>query len=149
MRNMLLLGVTLAIIAAIILYLLDHTSPERKAREAVERFYAFEKNGAFSESWAMFHPFMQKKFSKVNYLQDRVHVFMNHFEVTSFSYTTGEAVEIKNWRMEENLEPIDVAYKVPVSQVFKGKFGNFTIVQDVYVTMLEDEWKVLWDYGGR
>ncbi|MBP1970688.1 hypothetical protein J2Z83_002824 [Virgibacillus natechei] len=34
-----------------------------------------------------------------------------------------------------------------VAQKFNGKYGNFTIVQDVYVTLVEEEWRVMWDYG--
>lgn len=145
MRIVLLLVVTLGI--GFTIYLLIDKTPEDYAVEAVDMFYAYEQDGAFSDSWAMFHPLMQEKFDKGHYLQDRAHVFMNHFGVTTFTYSLDEAVEVKNWKIEEGAEPIDLVYKVTVTQEYKGKYGRFRIVQDVYATMVEEEWKVLWDYN--
>lgn len=144
MKKLMLLVVLLGIGVAI--YFFTDKSPEEIAVETVDMFYAFEQTGDFSDSWAMFHPLMKKKFTKGHYLQDRAHVFMNHFGVTTFSYSVGEATKIKKWKMEKGAEPIDVVYKVTVSQVFKGKYGNFTLVQDVFATQVDGEWKVLWNY---
>ncbi|WP_164667918.1 hypothetical protein [Virgibacillus doumboii] len=130
----------------IAIYFMIHESPEEQAVETVDIFYKFEQDGDFSDSWSMFHPFMKEKFDKGHYIQDRAHVFMNHFGVTSFTYTVGESTKIQNWKMEKGAETIGVVYKVSVSQVFKGKYGNFTLTQDVFVTKVDEEWKVLWNY---
>lgn len=117
-----------------------------KAQEAVATFYSLEQEGNFSESWEMFHPFMRDRFSKGHYIQDRAHVFMNHFGVETFDYALGDAEEIENWKMTKDAKPIEVAYRVPVTVTYKGKYGNFDINQDVYAVEDEDEWKILWDY---
>ncbi|WP_099159776.1 hypothetical protein [Virgibacillus ndiopensis] len=128
------------------IYILVNKSPEEQAAEAVNAFYTFEQDGAFSESWAMFHPLMKDKFSKGHYLQDRAHVFMNHFGVTTFTFSLGEAEEVNNWKFEKGAKSIESVYKIPVTQVYKGKYGNFSIVQDVFTTVVDGEWVVLWDY---
>lgn len=130
----------------IAIYFMINETPEDLAVETVDTFYAFEQDGAFSSSWAMFHPLMKEKFDKGYYIQDRAHVFMNHFGVTSFTHSVTEPSKIENWKMEKGAEPISVVYKVTVSQVFRGKYGNFTLNQDVFATRLGGEWKVLWDY---
>ena len=43
-------------------------------------------------------------------------------------------------------EPLEDVYKVPVTMVYKGKYGNFNIQQDVFAVKEEGEWKILWDY---
>ncbi|ASN04507.1 hypothetical protein [Virgibacillus necropolis] len=134
--------------AAITIYYLFFFSkpPGEQAVEVVDTFYTYEQDGAFSDSWAMFHPLMKEKFPKGHYLQDRAHIFMNHFGVTTFTYTLSEAMEVKNWKIEKGAEPIPTTYMVTVTQVYKGKYGNFSIVQDLYTTIVDGEWKVLWDY---
>jgi hypothetical protein len=121
-------------------------SPSNQAEEAVEAFYTYEQDGAFSESWEMFHPLMKEHFEKGHYLQDRVHVFFNHFDVNTFTFTIEDSELIRNWQIEEDAEPLEEVYRVLVSQYFEGKYGNFQIIQNVYVTNLDGEWKVLWDY---
>lgn len=145
-KGIIILLLLFLIIAATI-YLFSNNSPKDQAKEAVDAFYSFEQEGAFSDSWAMFHPWMQEKFPKEDYLQDRAHVFMNHFGVSTFTYTLGDVSEIQDWKMDDEAESIDQVYQVTVSQLFKGKYGNFTIVQDVFVTEFDEEWKVLWDYN--
>ncbi|WP_174614528.1 hypothetical protein [Virgibacillus ihumii] len=144
MKKLVLAVILLGI--GVTIYFIADKSPEEIAVETVDMFYAFEQTGDFSDSWEMFHPLMKEKFAKGHYLQDRAHVFMNHFGVTTFSYSIGEATKIENWKMEDEAAPIDVVYKVTVSQVFKGKYGNFTLVQDVYAVQADGEWKVMWDY---
>lgn len=128
-------------------FLLFVKSSKNQAKAAVNEFYSYEQDGAYAASWEMFHPLMQEKFPKADYLEDRAHVFMNQFGVHSFTYTLDDVSKVHNWQMDEESEAIDLAYKVTVSQVFKGKYGNFTIIQDVYATLIDDEWKVLWDYN--
>jgi len=126
---------------------LFYTSPKTHAKETVDMFYQFEQSGNFAESWELFHPLMQEKFSKGHYVEDRAHVFMNHFDVSTFSYQLDNAEKIEGWKMEEDAEVIDEVYMIPVYQLFEGKYGNFTIMQKVYVAELDGEWRILWDYN--
>lgn len=127
------------------LFLNQFFAKEHEAKIVIDRFYYFEQNGNFSNSWAMFHPYMKEKFSKAHYLQDRVHVFFNHFGVDTFEYHVGELKEINGWIFEEGFDPIDV-YSAPVTKTFKSKYGNFTITQNVYAAKVQGEWTILWDY---
>ncbi|MFB4163917.1 hypothetical protein ACE1TI_08745 [Alteribacillus sp. JSM 102045] len=113
----------------------------------MELFYEYEQQGDFAQSWELFHTDMKDKFSKGHYIQDRAHVFMNHFDVTTFAYTVGETEEMENWQMDKDTSELNDVYKVNVIQTFKGKYGHFDISQDVYVSKENDEWKVLWDYN--
>lgn len=119
---------------------------EKKAEEAVRKFYQYEQKGNFSESWDMFHPLMQERFSKGHYIQDRAHVFLNHFGVDTFDVVLGDAEKMDRWKMTGEAEPLEDVYKVPVTMVYKGKYGNFNIQQDVFAVKEEGEWKILWDY---
>ncbi|WP_010532055.1 hypothetical protein [Lentibacillus jeotgali] len=144
MRKIAVILVVLIGGAAVFLFL--HQSNEQQAAEAASAFYAYEQDGNFSDSWEMFHPLMKEKFDKIDYLQDRAHVFMDHFGVDTFSFSVGETTEIEDWAFENDADTIDTVYQVPVIQVFKGRYGNFTITQNVFVTDVEGEWKVLWNY---
>ncbi|RKQ35892.1 hypothetical protein D8M06_05205 [Oceanobacillus halophilus] len=131
----------------VFLFSLFFSSSKRQAKEVVEQFYTYEQQGLYSESWELFHPYMQEKFSKGHYLEDRPHVFMNHFGVSTFSYSIGDIKKVENWMMEDGQEPMDIAYKISVYQGFLGKYGKFTISQNVFVTEYEDNWRILWDYS--
>lgn len=135
------------VFSLIIIFMLVHQSSEEQAVEAVEMFYTYEQNVDFSDSWEMFHPYMKEKFDKLHYLQDRSHVFMNHFGVTTFSFTVNEATEMTNWKPEEGAEMIDVVYKVTAEIHYNGKYGNFTLIQPVFSTEIDGEWKILWNYN--
>ncbi|WP_233532111.1 hypothetical protein [Paenibacillus alkalitolerans] len=91
---------------------------------------------------------MKAKFGKNYYIQDRNHVFMQHFGVTTFEYEIGKAEKITDWTMsmQPDTPPLDEVYKVTVVQHFKSKFGTLNIVQDVFVTNHEGEWLILWSY---
>lgn len=130
-------------------YIYLHQSTKDMAREAVDTFYSYEQEGAFSDSWAMFHPQMKEKITKVHYLQDRPEILFSDFGVETFTYKLGKAEKVQNWAMETGAEPIDHVYKITVTQTFQGKYGNFDIEQDVYTTDEDGEWMILWDYGGR
>ncbi|MDQ1144244.1 hypothetical protein QE429_001071 [Bacillus sp. SORGH_AS 510] len=113
----------------------------------VEEFYSYEQEGDFANSWALFHSSMKKKFSKGNYIQDRAHVFMNHFGVETFSYTMGELEELKDWKMSKTGPSLKNVYKVPITQTYKGKYGNFDLKQEVFVVEEKGKWTILWDYN--
>ncbi|WP_010094340.1 hypothetical protein [Ornithinibacillus scapharcae] len=139
----------LSIILCLVIYFIYSfilKSPSNQAEEAVEEFYSYEAKGAYAESWEMFHPFMKERFEKGDYLQDRPHVFLNHFGVNTFTFQIEDAEKIEGWQIEEDSETIEVVYKVTVSQRFEGRYGNFEIVQDVFTTDIDGEWTVLWDY---
>lgn len=123
------------------------SSSSHEAKLVVQEFYDYEKDGDFSDSWSLFHPLMQERFSKGNYIQDRAHVFMNHFGVTTFAYELGDVKKIKNWKVTKSSPPFKKAYQVNVIQTFKGKYGNFDIHQPVYVVEEKKKWKILWDYN--
>ncbi|WP_413306775.1 hypothetical protein AA0X95_06380 [Bacillus sp. 1P10SD] len=122
-------------------------SSTNEAKDVVDEFYGYEQEGDFANSWALFHSSMKKKFSKGNYIQDRAHVFMNHFGVETFSYTIGELEELKDWKMSKADPSLKNVYKVPVTQTYKGKYGNFDLKQEVFVTEEKGKWRILWDYN--
>ncbi|WP_082233222.1 hypothetical protein [Halobacillus massiliensis] len=121
--------------------------PSQSARRAVVSFYEFEQQGEFSESWEMFHPLMKDKFDKGHYLQDRAHVFMNHFGVTTFTLEILSTKKVKKWSMEEGSRTFNHVYSTKVVQTFKGKYGTFHIQQEMYAVKEKGEWKLMWDYN--
>ncbi|MFC7321729.1 hypothetical protein [Halobacillus campisalis] len=135
--------IPIAVTIAIFIY----TSPEQQAKRIVESFYTYEQEGNFSDSWELLHPFMKEKFAKGSYLQDRAHVFMNHFGVTTFTFSLEGSKKIKNWTMEKDRDPIGVVYATTVIQTYKGKYGHFKLHQEVFVAKVEGEWVILWDYN--
>ncbi|WP_121605758.1 hypothetical protein [Virgibacillus sp. Bac332] len=146
MHKLLLLLFILAIAVAGTIYFVVASSPEHQAEEAAEEFYAYEQRGAFSKSWEMLHPMMKEKFPKGTYIQDRSDVIMNYFGVLHFTYSFGDIEEMKNWLPTVEGEPIPTVYRITVSQHFNGKYGNSTLIQDVYMAEVDGEWKLLWDY---
>ncbi|MCA0984700.1 hypothetical protein LCL89_11650 [Halobacillus yeomjeoni] len=125
-----------------------YTSPSNQAKNTVETFYDFEKEGNFSSSWKLFHPYMKERFDKGHYIQDRAHVFMNHFGVETFTYTLKSSVEkINSWKPDKEAKAIGPVYAVTVVQTFKGKYGHFSIQQKVFVKKEKKEWTILWDYN--
>ncbi|WP_138419513.1 hypothetical protein [Aquibacillus sediminis] len=121
-------------------------SPRHQAKSAIDAFYSYEQEGKFAESWEMFHPQMKEKFEKGTYMEDRAHVFLNHFGVNTFSYTLSDVDKKSNWRMENGASRLSEVYEVTVTQTYKGTYGRFELSQPVYATEEEGEWKVLWDY---
>lgn len=142
----LLLLIIISLLCCYLFYTFFLNTPSNQAENAVEEFYSYEQEGAFSDSWEMFHPFMKERFEKGHYLQDRAHVFLNHFGVNTFTFSIEDAEVVHDWQIEEDAETIDEVYHIPVTQYYQGKYGNFSIVQDVYVTNLDEEWTILWDY---
>jgi hypothetical protein len=136
-----------SIVTAAVLMTRAFFSPASQAKGVVEQFYKYEADGDFSASWALFHSSMKEKFSKGNYIQDRAHVFMNHFGVETFTYTIGKPEEVKKWKMSKTGPALKNVYKVLVTQTYKGKYGNFDIEQEVFVVQEKGEWRVMWDYN--
>ena len=122
-------------------------SPSYKAKKVVEAFYTHEQSGDFADSWELLHPLMKERWSKTQFMTDRLHVFVGHFGTETFQFTIEEGNEIKDWKMTEEAEPFDIAYKFNVIQTYKGKYGKFSFLQEVYVAKDEEEWRILWDYN--
>lgn len=122
-------------------------SPDQEAVALVEEFYQFEQEGEFASSWKLFHSTMKERFSKGNYIQDRAHVFMNHFGVETFDFTISEPENIKKWEMSKTGPAMQNVYKILVTQTYKGKYGNFDLEQEVFAVQEEEEWKIVWDYN--
>lgn len=122
-------------------------SPSHKAVETVERFYSYEQEGNFSDSWSLFHPYMKQKFTKSAFIQDRAHVFIGHFGTETFTYEIGEAKKFENWKPEDSHTVIKNGYKMLVTQKYNGKYGKFNFQQEVYVVKHKDKWVILWDYN--
>ncbi|MCM3763563.1 hypothetical protein [Neobacillus niacini] len=149
-RSILLKGIilgTLVFAAVAMLVRCVFVSSEGEAVDVVNEFYRYEQEGDFSNSWDLFHSSMRKKFTKGDYIQDRAHVFMNHFGVETFTYTLGEAEKLDKWRISKDGPAMKNVYKVPVTQTYKGKYGNFDLMQEVFVVEEKDEWKIMWDYN--
>lgn len=121
-------------------------SPSSDAKNIVQDFYDYEQEGNFSKSWYLFHSKMKERLPKSFYIQDRAHVFMNHFGVETFDYEIEDVEKVENWKMSIDSPSFEVAYKVSVTQTYKGKYGNFDIKQNVFVVKEKKEWKILWDY---
>ncbi|WP_338751810.1 hypothetical protein [Bacillus sp. FJAT-52991] len=121
-------------------------SPSERAERVAREFYEFEQQGRFSESWELFHPLMKERFPKGDYIQERAHVFMSHFGVETFSFSLGKVKKIENWKDTEKSSPLKMVYQVPVTQIYQGKFGNFSLHQEVFVTEHQGKWLILWDY---
>lgn len=134
------------VILGIFLIKLLFSSSADKAAAVVQEFYEYEQAGNFSASWELFHPQMKERFSKGHYIQDRAHVFMNHFGVETFQLEIGSAEKVNNWKMTKDSAVFKKAYKVPITQAFKGKYGDFSIHQDVYTVKEDGEWTIMWDY---
>ncbi|MCT2537005.1 hypothetical protein NC661_18475 [Aquibacillus koreensis] len=146
-QGLLIIGVAIAFIIFIVVFIMIQLSPSHQAKEIVEAFYVYEEEGKFADSWDLFHSQMKSRFDKAHYIQDRAHVFMNHFGVTTFSFELSGVNEMNNWKMSSDAKPIGTVYEVVVTQSYKGDYGNFSIVQSIYATKEEGDWKVLWDYN--
>ena len=104
-RNNLLLFVIISICALLVLigsvnYLF---SPSYKSKKVVEAFYTHEQGGDFADSWELLHPLMKERWSKTQFMTDRLHVFVGHFGTETFQFTIVEGNEIKNWKMAEEV----------------------------------------------
>ena len=135
------------IVTVFMLIMSAMSSPEKEAVAVVGEFYQYEQEGEFSASWQLFHSAMKEKFSKGSYIQDRAHVFMNHFGVDTFDYSMGEPVHIEQWKMSKTGPTIKNVYKIRVTQTYKGKYGNFDLEQEVFAVEEKEEWKIIWDYN--
>ncbi|WP_423408279.1 hypothetical protein AABM38_21955 [Heyndrickxia sp. MSNUG] len=118
-----------------------------QATQTVEKFYAYEQEGNFSDSWSLFHPYMKQRFTKSEFIQDRAHVFIGHFGAETFTYEISKAEKFDKWTPENGQNVVKNGYKMVVTQNYNGKYGNFNFQQVVYVVKHKGEWVILWDYN--
>ncbi|MEH7224641.1 hypothetical protein V7112_12605 [Bacillus sp. JJ1566] len=135
-----------AILMFILLFSLFRSSPEEEAKELVHSFYKYEQDADFGSSWELFHPLMQERFEKADYIQQRNHVFVGHFGTDTFKYTVDDAEKLKSWQMTKNTTIFHDVYKVPITQTYKSIYGTFTIHQDIFVVEESGDWTILWEY---
>ncbi|TMW72341.1 hypothetical protein [Alteribacter natronophilus] len=142
----LMILVTLTVVAFSVYLVL--TSGSRQAERTVDTFYSLEQEGKFASSWELFHTDMQSRFTRESYIQDRSHVFINHFGVDTFEYELSSPKKVTHWQKHEEAVALDV-YKVIATKKYRGKYGYFEFVQHVFVAQENGEWKVLWDFNGQ
>ncbi|KIL47455.1 hypothetical protein [Jeotgalibacillus campisalis] len=139
--------VLLLFIAGIITFIvLLFPSEKEQVIDAAEEFYKLEQQGEASSSWDFLHPDLQKRFSKDQYIIGRSALFKDHLQSESFTYTLGAPNKIDSWQMTHDTTPIPV-YEVEARIGLDSAYGKMELVQYLYVTELDDEWKILWDYN--
>lgn len=148
-RNKILLFVIIFICFLVVLtsYINYLFSPSYETKKVVKAFYTHEQSADFADSWELLHPLMKERWNKTQFMTDRLHVFVGHFGTETFQFTIGEGNKIKKWKMAKEAKPFDIAYKFNVIQTYKGKYGKFSFLQEVYVVKDKEEWKILWDYN--
>ncbi|MDG5473035.1 hypothetical protein P6709_14880 [Jeotgalibacillus sp. ET6] len=146
-RNLSFIPVLLLSIAGvIILIVLFFPSEKDQVIEAAEEFYTLEQQGEASSSWDYLHPDLQKRFSKDQYIIDRSALLNEHFQSDSFSYSLGSPEKIDSWQMTNEATPLPV-YQVEATIRYNSVYGKMEMVQYLYITELNEEWKILWDYN--
>lgn len=119
---------------------------ERPEIRVVKQFYEYEQEQEFWHSYELFHPHMQELFSRNNYIDQRGHIFVDHFDVDSYELEVGSSRKINEWHMSDAHEPLTNVYEVPVTKTYQSRFGEFSILQNVYAVKETDGWRVLWNY---
>ena len=120
--------------------------PKSRAAATVKEFYLYEQSGDFKKSWALFHSEIQNRFSDEQYSQLRSELITQDIGATSFTFDIGKVKTKKNWRSGVNSVIMKKVYVIKVTQHFQNQFGNFDLVQEVFVVKEEGEFRVLWDY---
>ncbi|MGP4041472.1 hypothetical protein ACTWP4_16435 [Gracilibacillus sp. D59] len=121
-------------------------STEREVEKVATQFYEYEQKGDFSNSWEMFHSSMKNRFDKSDYIQDRAHVFLNHFGVDTFDFTLSEPVKIENYQLNTNLANTQTVYRLTATYIYQSKYGYLEIDQTVLLAEEDQEWRILWKY---
>ena len=120
--------------------------PKSQAVATVKEFYLYEQSGDFKKSWALFHSEIKNRFSDEQYSQLRSQLITQDIGATSFTFDVGKVKTKKNWRSGVNSVIMKKVYAIKVTQHFQNQFGNFDLVQEVFVVKEEGEFRVLWDY---
>ncbi|WP_066192202.1 hypothetical protein [Gracilibacillus timonensis] len=146
-KRLILLSIVLVILILLFVFLLLYLfSDERQAVKVADTFYQHEQQGDFGDSWGLFHSSMKERFSKSEYVQDRAHVFLEHFGVTAFDYQLSEAEKVKDYQVNENTS-LQTAYRLTATYIYESKYGYLEISQPVFLVQEEGEWCVTWEYN--
>ncbi|CAM3955741.1 hypothetical protein [Mesobacillus thioparans] len=143
-QHLLLLALAILLI---LIFSMSFFRPSNQATSVVERFYSYEQEGNFSDSWDLFHPYMKEKFPKASFIQDRAHVFIGHFGAESFTFEVGKSKKLKNWKAAEDQPAFKTVYEFTVTQSYTGKYGKFSFKQYVYVVKHKNKWTIVWNYN--
>ncbi len=120
--------------------------PKLQAMATVKEFYLYEQSGDFKKSWDLFHSEIKNRFSDEQYSQLRSQLITQDIGATSFTFDVDKVKTKKNWRSGVNGVIMKKVYVIKVTQHFQNQFGNFDLVQEVFVVKEEGDFKVLWDY---
>ncbi|SFL52537.1 hypothetical protein SAMN04487943_10257 [Gracilibacillus orientalis] len=137
---------SLAFITLVVLAIIYLFSTEREVEKVATQFYEYEQNGDFSNSWEMFHSSMKNKFDKSDYIQDRAHVFLNHFGVDTFDFTLSDPEKTENYQLNTNLANTQTVYQLTATYIYQSKYGYLEIDQPVILAEEDQEWRILWKY---
>lgn len=155
-RNALLKKIGFIAIILILLWLIGRTIPylfradtPDEAAAVAEEFYKYEQTGDFGSSWELFHPLMKERFPKSAYVQNRAHIFMQHFGVETFELEMEQPEREFDVTVVDGVKPFSEAYRIRVTQKYSGTFGQFDIVQTCYLVEDGDEWTLLWYYPNQ
>ncbi len=117
-----------------------------EAAAVAEEFYKYEQTGDFGSSWELFHPLMKERFPKSAYVQNRAHIFMQHFGVQTFELEMEPPEREFDVEIVQGVKPFPEAYKIKVIQTYSGTFGKFDLVQICYLVQDGKQWTLLWYY---
>lgn len=139
----LIISSALLLILILIITLLSLGAEEK----VVKQFYKYEQEQEFWNSYELFHPQMKERFSRSRYIDQRAHIFVDHFDVDTYDLEVGNSKKIKEWQMSEDHEPLTNVYEIPVTKTYRSQFGEFSILQSVYAVKESGEWYVMWNYN--
>lgn len=152
-RNTMLKRIAFILFVLLLLWLIGRSLPALfradapdEAAAAAEEFYKYEQSGDFGSSWELFHPLMKERFPKSAYVQNRAHIFMQHFGVQTFKLQMESPEREFDVQIIQGVKPFPEAYKIKVIQTYSGTFGEFDLVQMCYLVQDGKEWTLLWYY---
>ncbi|PYE48440.1 hypothetical protein HUB98_23245 [Paenibacillus barcinonensis] len=152
-RNVLLQKIGFILFALLLLWLMVRSVPAlfradapTDAAAVAEQFYKYEQMGDFGSSWELFHPLMKERFPKSAYVQNRAHIFMQHFGVKTFELEMEPPEREFDVEIIQGVKPFPEAYRIKVTQTYSGTFGQFDLVQTCYLVEDGKQWTLLWYY---
>ncbi len=89
---------------------------------------------------------MKNRFDKSDYIQDRAHVFLNHFGVDTFDFTLSDPKKTENYQLNTNLANTQTVYQLTATYIYHSKYGYLEIDQPVILAEEDQEWRILWKY---
>ncbi|BBH21825.1 hypothetical protein Back11_31700 [Paenibacillus baekrokdamisoli] len=120
-----------------------------EAAALVQEFYKDEQVGDYGSAWELFHPLMQERFSKPEYIQKRAHITMQDYGVATFQFSLGEPKLLAGWKMSSEAAELQGVYEIIVTQKFHSPYGNFELIQPCYVVNSTGKWRLLWSYQDK